>query len=151
MERVNNIIADCGTLCTFSTTTYICLCMFILFVWEHCFRLYNNPFRPVVGINKVTDLLKTCFNFVGTWIAKISSFLILVDLKEVRKTFYDMFGACTHLLFSWMYILQGYLEWSRQYLGQRNLVYLGSFLLAVGTWYVWHSQNLKILGLVDFL
>ena len=145
-ELINGVI---NTLSTLNLTTYVGVVFLILFSWEHFFRLYKFPYRPTVGINKITKQLQTVFEFFGSCIARISSFLMLIDLREIGETFCDLFGSSFNLLTSGIYVLKGYFERSRHYIGNKNLIYLGSFLLALSMMYIYKYVNFSTLILLN--
>ena len=111
---------------------YMGLAVLGLFGWEHCFRLRDLAFRPTVGLNFTTDKLRIGFEFVGARVAKLSSFLTMLDFTELKKTGGDLFRSVFNLSVSWLYTFKGYCEQAHAYVGEQNLIYLGSFLLVLG-------------------
>lgn len=111
---------------------YVGLGLLGIFVWEHCARVHRSQFRPTVGINYATIQLRYGFETVGTFIAKVSSFLTQLDFRELKKTTSDLIESIFKFSTAFMYILKGYFETAQQYVGARGLVYLGSFLIVIG-------------------
>ena len=126
---------------------YIGLCLLLVFSWEHCFRLYDLVYRPTTVINFTTEYLRMVFEFIGIQIARLSSFLTWFDFVEIKKTYVDLYVATFDLMTSFVYTLTGYLEQSAEYIGEENLVYLGSILLltsiCIGFYYFYNNYRSK--------
>lgn len=103
--------------------------LFGLFGWEHFFRINDLPYRPTVGVDYITGILRIVFEFVGDCFAKLSSFLTLLDFTELKKTCSGIFMSGWNFGTSFLYVLKGYYEQVQTYVEEQDIVYLGSFLL----------------------
>lgn len=108
----------------------------VLFGWEHCFRLREIKYRPTIALNIITKYFSWVFSRIGGFVAHISSFLTLIEFREIKQTFSELFISWFELLTVFLYLIKGYFDESRKYISNRNLIYLGSCLLGICVYYV---------------
>lgn len=124
---------------------YVGLMLVALFFWEHYFRLWENSFRPTIGVNHLTTTFGPIFRSIGTYIAYLSSFLI-IDIEQLKITFGDLVFSLIKFFFSWIELPEGYFETAKTYKDiAGTLENIGWFVLFFVILYVLY---LTVVGLI---
>jgi hypothetical protein len=66
---------------------------------------------------------------MGKFWAILSSFLVYIDLKEIKITFIDLVMPCVNFFVSPLYFFSGFASQAWTYLSDEGLVYVGAFIL----------------------
>uniref|UniRef100_A0A6C0C883 Uncharacterized protein n=1 Tax=viral metagenome TaxID=1070528 RepID=A0A6C0C883_9ZZZZ len=116
----------------------ICLAVSGCIALEHIGRLKNLPIKPSIPFQFMHDKLKILFSWIGEHFAKISSFLSLIDLTELKQTIYDIVSPICGIVVSPLYTVEGYINALVNY-KPRWQVYLGSIsicaIVTIGLYY----------------
>jgi hypothetical protein len=124
----------------------ICLTIPGCFVLEHIGRLNDWPIKPSVPLGYANDCLKTFFSFIGKQAAIVSSFLTLIDISELKKTFYDITAPFFGIITSPTYSIKSYIETALTYQLNSWQIYLGSFcicaVIVAAIWYLNKTSRL---------
>lgn len=103
-----------------------------LVTWEHIARKNDSNFKPSVGLTKCVAPLNTAWNWIGTNLAKLSSFYTLLKnvFAGLGDSIYDLFKPIFQICFSWTSAFKGYLTTANAY-NHPGLILLGTFTLTV--------------------
>jgi hypothetical protein len=96
-----------------------------IFIWEYVCKRSGFTFKPSTIVTYVASILSTMFSWLGTMLAKISSFLTLLDFKEFIETFSDIYYSLVTLIDSPFHFIKGYFETAG--------IYDHPYLIIVGT------------------
>lgn len=110
----------------------------VLFAWEHYARTNKKEMKPSVAFTWCAKTSKSIFNWVGTWLAKLSSFYTWINLTEIALTAVDFFKPIWSLLWSPLQVLKGYGTIAATYANKTSLIWLGSITLLTVISYVWY-------------
>lgn len=110
---------------------------FVLFGWEHYARTSKKEMKPSVAFNWLAIKSKAGFNWIGTWLAKLSSFYTYINLTEFLLTAVDFFKPLFSLFWSPWQVIKGYITTATSYANSTVLIWLGSMTLLCVLSYVW--------------
>src|SRR5438445_2016539 len=118
---------------------------FLSFVWEYTAKRYASTIKPSVAL---TYLANGCYDVcygMGTYAAKLSSFLTWLDFNEIIATGHDLVKPIINIFVSPYYFLTVYINTSLLY-EHPYLVAMGSItvlLLLLFIYYTWFMSDVN--------
>lgn len=104
-------------------------CTFIgTVLWEHCGRKYMLRYRPSVGLEFISNRSQFFFWVIGRKITWLSSYLTIINSKDIGVTIDAILRPLCGIVFSPFYIIYGYLNAAKSYQNKRWMIYAGSIL-----------------------
>lgn len=122
--------------------TWVFAFFVLLVVVEHTLKVNQITYKPSVFFQYCADKFSDFFWSIGKIWADISSFLTLLDLKDLLKTLDDLVTPLWKFFLSPLYIFKGYAEEAMTYVNKVGLVYIGSFALVVLAIYLGNRYEL---------
>lgn len=127
----------------------------LTFGFEHYARQNNIPYKPSAGLIRTSKFCSDVFTAIGTYLARISSFYSLIDLREFRETALALIMPTAGICTSPLNIVRGYCVQATTYVGGRTLTVIGTMTLVGGAclafrYYQNGNINLNILNLNMF-
>ena len=77
--------------------------------------------------------------------AWLSSYLILIDMKEIYRTIYDIGYPTIDILISPVYFLYGYSAAAKTYIDKTWMIYTGTLLIIICASVIIHKLLLKFV------
>jgi hypothetical protein len=109
---------------------YLISSIFGLLTWEHVGRtMIGTTLRPSVWFTFCTETAQQMFRSMGKFWAILSSFLVYLDLKEIKITLIDLVKPCVEFIASPLNFFSGFAAHAWTYLSDEGLVYVGAFIL----------------------
>jgi len=99
------------------------------FVIEHVGQMNQFTWKPSKFLRFCDDLSIDFFTAFGKLLAQISSFLTLIEFRDLLKTLNDLVVPLVNLFVSPLYIVQGYVEQAWTYANKVGLIYVGTGIL----------------------
>lgn len=116
----------------------------VTFLWEHIGKKTTFP-TPSSLLNALANQWEKITTYLGYMWAKISSFLTMIDIKDILDTMFRIWKAIIALIWSNYGLVKGYFDVARRY-APPWVIILGSVILnlglCVGIWY-FHTRIYK--------
>lgn len=124
---------------TMKIIKFVLLTGLLMFMWEHVARQNNIETKPSIFLERLAEVAKDTFTFVGKLWAMISSFYTWIDLTEVYQTLDDLTKPLLKLGVSPFFMIRGYFDVMYKYknpimIGCGSLTLFLVGLLAYGKW-----------------
>lgn len=103
-----------------------------IFLWEHFGRINQIDLRPALIIGNCTEPTQKFFTKCGQYIARLSSYLYHMQLKEVAFSLWKLFVVVVEILLSPVWTIKGYIEAAYSEYGSPYIIYTGSALMLIG-------------------
>ena len=115
----------------------------VVFITEHCGRINNINYKPSDMLQFIADKSVDLFWNIGKFFAWISSFLTIIDMNELIKTFWDIGSPICQFITSPLYMINGYLEQAMTYyVNKTSLIFMGSIMLIASIAYLCYRYSL---------
>jgi len=112
-------------------------------IYEHVGRLYGTIYRPSTFLIKIASICRQCFRIAGENMAWLSSYLILIDIKEIWRTVNDIGRPTIDIIISPVHFLYGYYTVAKTYADKTSMIYIGTLLIMILVCIVIHKLLLK--------
>jgi hypothetical protein len=91
--------------------------------------MIGTTLRPSIWFNFCTETAQQMFRSMGKTWAILSSFLVYLDLKEIKITLIDLVKPCVEFIASPLNFFSGFAAHAWTYLSDEGLIYVGAFIL----------------------
>lgn len=115
-----------------------------LFALEHISQLQQFAIKPSTVLRFCANKSIDFFMMIGRSLAKISSFLTLINFEDLVKTFCEIVSPLIDLVSSPLYIANGYICQALTYVDREVLVYVGSALIISLLGYICYKYSTSI-------
>lgn len=119
-----------------------------LIIVEHIAHTQQSNVKPSVALNCVATQFQRFFQWIGEVVALFSSFLTIINLRDLGVSIDAICTPILCIIFSPFYTIYGYLTMANSY-SNNWLVYIGSGLLVIAVIYGWYrfwQQNQRLVG-----
>jgi hypothetical protein len=112
-------------------------------IFEHVGRLYKFNHLPSTYLSIIAKVFQEKFQLLGTLVARLSSYLTWIDLKEFMQTIHDIGTPIVNIILAPTYFIYGYVKTAAAYVGKSWMIYIGSFLIILALCLLLHYISLR--------
>lgn len=124
---------------------------FLIFCWEHIATQYEITARPSTGLLILESNLKYIFKLLGSYFARLSSFIWYLKWSSLIVTFKNLLTPLIGSIISPFHTLTGYYETVvANYSGNLSLIISGSSLLLAAAGYVAYRLSPTVRKFIKF-
>lgn len=122
---------------------FLALIPVVVFLWEHIGSIYHSDTIPSFIIGNATEPFQNISVAVGGYVARVSSYLYHMQLKEMARSAWNLFSKTFLFLLSPVWSIKGYVETAYHEYGSPYVIYIGTiilFLAVAGLLYHYRSK-----------
>lgn len=123
----------------------------VVFLWEHFGRINDVDIRPTLLVGNVTAIARPYSIKVGEYIARVSSYLYHMHVKEMVYTICNIVSTIIEFLLLPVWMAKGYIETAYQVYGNPYVIYIGSALIlgVVVALMVYYKDKIPLLKSIN--